>query len=1193
MLVEAQSSNVSLPYGSMGTEDKDLEGKMKLENDIPDDSEELNLTLDEVQIVNELDSRQYGFLDLNHADNSKKKEIALKTVQYLEARLKMAQRVKEENRKILKERKEGEKPELKKSIIIDPKLYCKLGHLNLLLKEHEKALSAYQSYRSLAQDACIWQDTCFLYGEGLVHFHFNAFTWATQDFLDLLYVEPSFPRANEVHRRLGIIYKCNKDFESALKHLNFALRDSSPLSCSKLEVKCEIAHVYESSGRHRLAKEAYEELLADESKLPPLVKADICRQLGWMYHTIESFGEKNHREAVAVQLLQKSVEANPKSGESLYLLGRCYSAIGKVHDAFLAYRNSVDKTEANANTWCSIGVLYQQQNQPVDALQAYICAVQLDKKHKTAWTNLGILYESCGQPHDALTCYMNAAKEEALPELTTKIRFLKTQLANAPLPSSNSKPKPLLSIEEAWNLPITAEITAKQQQRNPPQSAMGQQKYGPYAAGNPQQPQQQQQQAPSEPLMMAGSQAKRFKSSSVINEVSPTLACRLDVPQQQQQHPPSQSQQQQRLQVSYPPQSPYPSPSFANNSNTSVRPNLPQPSPPVYQTQYQNQFNPDIGSVESTQSNGNSNHVNGGNNATSGAESPGPGTELDAEQELEALLSHKEAEDMLKQFIKQELENAGNLEERKPVSMSEILADAKEEVIEDPPRPPPTLSINMSSSRILVGKRRSLGLASGKLSVGDVRAVMSEVCPPPRPPPPPTPKIPRDRLLPPTPSVFVENKKECHSPQLQEFVLRHPISVIRGMAAALKLDLGLFSTKSLVEAHPEHRVEVRNQVFQTPDENWDPLTGRKAWRCESHRSHTSVAKYAQYQASSFQDSLREEHEKNTGVHKDSSSADESGNHGPKRKNGKLQGRKMIKFGTNVDLSDERKWRFQLQELMKLPAFARVVSAGNMLSHVGHVILGMNTVQLYMKVPGSRTPGHQENNNFCSVNINIGPGDCEWFGVPDGYWGSLHDLCERNGVDYLHGSWWPLLEDMLDEGIPLYRFTQKPGDFVWVNAAEQYRLGVERYEWNKLRQFKSIVPMIHLSWNLARNIRVSDPRLYEQIKYCLLRTLRQCQLVLQYVKALGVEVRYHGRGKNETTHYCGQCEVMWEVFNVLLVKEQDKRHVVHCHECARRISPTLEGFLCLEEYSMKELIQIYDNFVLNPSSSKQPPIQHVT
>ncbi len=71
----------------------------------------------------------------------------------------------------------------------------------------------------------------------------------------------------------------------------------------------------------------------------------------------------------------------------------------------------------------------------------------------------------------------------------------------------------------------------------------------------------------------------------------------------------------------------------------------------------------------------------------------------------------------------------------------------------------------------------------------------------------------------------------------------------------------------------------------------------------------------------------------------------------------------------------------------------------MLSHVGHSILGMNTVQLYMKVPGSRTPGHQENNNFCSININIGPGDCEWFCTPENYWGVIHHLCEK----YVDGS----------------------------------------------------------------------------------------------------------------------------------------------------------------------------------------------
>lgn len=30
--------------------------------------------------------------------------------------------------------------------------------------------------------------------------------------------------------------------------------------------------------------------------------------------------------------------------------------------------------------------------------------------------------------------------------------------------------------------------------------------------------------------------------------------------------------------------------------------------------------------------------------------------------------------------------------------------------------------------------------------------------------------------------------------------------------------------------------------------------------------------------------------------------------------------------------------------------------------------------------------------------------------------------------------------------------------------------------------------------------------------------------MEYVKAKGIEIRFHGRGKNEASHYCGQCEV---------------------------------------------------------------------
>ncbi|XP_016820134.3 lysine-specific demethylase 6B isoform X1, partial [Cricetulus griseus] len=377
-------------------------------------------------------------------------------------------------------------------------------------------------------------------------------------------------------------------------------------------------------------------------------------------------------------------------------------------------------------------------------------------------------------------------------------------------------------------------------------------------------------------------------------------------------------------------------------------------------------------------------------------------------------------------------------------------------------------------------------------------------------------KLPREKLNPPTPSIYLESKRDAFSPVLLQFCTdpRNPITVIRGLAGSLRLNLGLFSTKTLVEASGEHTVEVRTQVQQPSDENWDLTGTRQIWPCESSRSHTTIAKYAQYQASSFQESLQEEKESED----EESEEPDSTTGTPPSSAPDPKNHHIIKFGTNIDLSDAKRWKPQLQELLKLPAFMRVTSTGNMLSHVGHTILGMNTVQLYMKVPGSRTPGHQENNNFCSVNINIGPGDCEWFAVHEHYWETISAFCDRHGVDYLTGSWWPILDDLYASNIPVYRFVQRPGDLVWINAgtvhwvqatgwcnniawnvgpltAYQYQLALERYEWNEVKNVKSIVPMIHVSWNVARTVKISDPDLFKMIKFCLLQSMKHCQVQL--------------------------------------------------------------------------------------------------
>ncbi|XP_073886610.1 histone demethylase UTY isoform X34 [Macaca fascicularis] len=1314
------------------------------------DSEEesLSLTVEEREALGGMDSRLFGFVRL-HEDGARMKTLLGKAVRCYESLILKA---------------EGK---------VDSDFFCQLGHFNLLLEDYSKALSAYQRYYSLQSD--YWKNAAFLYGLGLVYFYYNAFHWAIKAFQDVLYVDPSFCRAKEIHLRLGLMFKVNTDYKSSLKHFQLALIDCNPCTLSSAEIQFHIAHLYETQRKYHSAKEAYEQLLQTEN-LPAQVKATVLQQLGWMHHNMDIVGDKASKESYAIQYLQKSLEADPNSGQSWYFLGRCYSSIGKVQDAFISYRQSIDKSEASADTWCSIGVLYQQQNQPMDALQAYICAVQLDHGHAAAWMDLGTLYESCNQPQDAIKCYLNATRSKRCSNTSTlaaRIKFLQNGSDNWNVVQSLSHHP----VQQVYSLCLTPQklqhleqLRANRDNLNPAQKhqleqlesqfvLMQQMRHKgvaqvrttgihngaiadsslPTNSVSDRQPHAALTRVSSvsqpgvhpaciEKLLSNGAfsagcvpcgTSKILGSTDTVLLGSNCIAgseSNGNVPYLQQNthtlphnhtdlnssiEEPWRKQRSNSAQGLHKSQSSCVSgpneeqPLFSTESaqyqqatSTGIKkPNehLTLPSNSVPQKNADSHFSSHIATSGGQQGiiftkeskpskhqslvpetsrhtgdtsngcadvKGLSNHVHQliADAVSSPNHGDSPNLLIADNPQLSALLVGKANDNVgtgtcdkvnniypavhtktdhsvassPSSAISTATPSPKSTEQASINSVTSLnsphsgihtingegLENSQSSTKVDLPLvshrstsqiiPSMSVSICPSSTEVLKAFRN---LGKNGLSNS---CILLDKCPPPRPPTSPYPPLPKDKLNPPTPSIYLENKRDAFFPPLHQFCTnpKNPVTVIRGLAGALKLDLGLFSTKTLVEANNEHMVEVRTQLLQPADENWDPTGTKKIWHCESNRSHTTIAKYAQYQASSFQESLREENEKRT-QHKDhsdneSTSSENSG----RRRKGPF---KTIKFGTNIDLSDNKKWKLQLHELTKLPAFVRVVSAGNLLSHVGHTILGMNTVQLYMKVPGSRTPGHQENNNFCSVNINIGPGDCEWFVVPEDYWGVLNDFCEKNNLNFLMSSWWPNLEDLYEANVPVYRFIQRPGDLVWINAgtvhwvqavgwcnniawnvgpltACQYKLAVERYEWNKLKSVKSPVPMVHLSWNMARNIKVSDPKLFEMIKYCLLKILKQCQTLREALVAAGKEVIWHGRTNDEPAHYCSICEV--EVFNLLFVTNESntqKTYIVHCQDCARKTSRSLENFVVLEQYKMEDLIQVYDQFTLEISA----------
>lgn len=138
--------------------------------------------------------------------------------------------------------------------------------------------------------------------------------------------------------------------------------------------------------------------------------------------------------------------------------------MSRIQEAFAAYRHSIDKDEASADTWCSIGILYQQQGQKMDALQAYICSVRLDRYHDAAWYNLGLLYESVGQSKDALIAFTNHTeilKPDTSNEILQKLSFHGEKLNELQSGSDGGSlqlPRVIPFIEEAWRLPIPHEL---------------------------------------------------------------------------------------------------------------------------------------------------------------------------------------------------------------------------------------------------------------------------------------------------------------------------------------------------------------------------------------------------------------------------------------------------------------------------------------------------------------------------------------------------------------------------------------------------------------------------------------------------------------------------------------------------------------------------------------------------------------
>uniref|UniRef100_A0A0N5B9V6 JmjC domain-containing protein n=1 Tax=Strongyloides papillosus TaxID=174720 RepID=A0A0N5B9V6_STREA len=1028
-------------------------------------------------------------------------------------------------------------------------LEMKLAHLCLVGGDEVRSLSIYQTLLN-KNETLFSKSFGAFFGLGITYFQLKQFKFASEAFLKHLFIFEDEAVSVNAHCYLGLIYQLQFDFNKAVKHFTIAQNFSKEgYVLSKEEIRFSIAHCYECAGDSERARREYKNILDElPNNIPSTVQAAIYRQLGWLNFKAGKIKE-------ASELLEKSQIINPNCGRTAYFLGRLNSeAKDKAHFAFTQYRQSFDKGESEADTWCSIGVLYRQQEQTVDALQAFTSSLRLDPKHSITWYNLGDLYEKHLNFHDALECYKTAVgfdfKEKEKVKKRIAVLEKELQFVSPEQLAQNSaqliKPPPL---KEAMQLTLPTEI------RHTIQKAINKRITTHFEGGI----------LWTSPELLLYTMKRAGHNIQLPNDIRISENLKHILSYNKDLLETSELQALRLIEEAFPK---YRKNNIYNYGLSQIKCSEISNDFKDIKTEYVDESS-NVGNIKND-------------------------TETNNESDVKM--------EPLEYILQKDQDcNVSSTQDEFPSYFSLLSG----------------VSIPLSSTSdevIKAASLRSTNLSEYVPIYKENEMVkLFEI---------PSEELSSSQLTPPTPLLQVETVREAHSIELQNFCYNaSPITCIRGLTSTLKIDLGLFSTKTLLETVPNHDVEVRTQYKFPYDVNTNHA-GEKSWEYYSKRSFTNVMSYAKYQAESFKKSMKEETEKLKNIpsgkynNQGNNDNEHSGPQPTKRKKTSMSKEphqevkpsnipmKTIKFGTNVDLSDPKVFSNQLKELGKLPAFCRLEASCNALTHIDHIIFGMNTVQLYMKVPGARTPAHQENNNFASININTGPGECVWYGVAYEYFPKVERMCRKRGVDFLKGSWWPAIDDLLEAKVPVYKFIQKAGDLVFVNCgcihwvestgwcnniawnvgpmtSFQMKTAFFSHEWNRLNGFKSLVPLQHMCWQFAKNVRFTNSKLYKMIRTVLIKSISYQKMLLDYLGTLSKIPKSQPRDKNEITHYCSLCEI--EVFNILFVKEnQGGVYNVFCANCSRKSNQQFDEFIVLQQTPLETLCEIFDLFQLYPT-----------
>lgn len=175
----------------------------------------------------------------------------------------------------------------------------------------------------------------------------------------------------------------------------------------------------------------------------------------------------------------------------------------------------------------------------------------------------------------------------------------------------------------------------------------------------------------------------------------------------------------------------------------------------------------------------------------------------------------------------------------------------------------------------------------------------------------------------------------------------------------------------------------------------------------------------------------------------------------------------VKFAVNVDIGG---WPEMMAELeRRVPPSLLCKGERDVLGLLRQEVEGITVPQIYLKVVGCWTGGHEENLRIRAVNINTGGGDVEWYCMDVKETSKLRALVKnRYNIDIYstEGLWYTDLYFCLSQNLRIIKFIQEPGDCVVLKPGT-------------LHWVRSLTVTTNVAWNIALNDIGEIEQIYER------------------------------------------------------------------------------------------------------------------